>query len=314
MKHSLLSKWREHRANNKSRRDADAGICSALVGAVASDVGLLRENNEDNYLLGRKWNANFADRRAESYAVALPVRKWQCMAVFDGMGGGENGELASACAAETFRLTMTELAATESPEVVRALARKAFFEANRRIVAGDGKHPILGTTATVLLTDGERFQFFHIGDSRGYLLRKNRLIRITQDQTLAALKIQGGFYTADHPDARKDQHKLTQFLGCDPQSDKLEPEESGWITLDPGDVFLLCSDGLYDMCAEQHIQTILSQPKSPVELSAELVQAALQAGGRDNVTCLVAKIRPAQSAQKAQAPNPMTPPKAPSAE
>lgn len=260
---------------------------ACLTVAVSSNVGHLRSNNEDNFLIGKKWNRAFSDDISEEVRKEKPLNEWLCIGVFDGMGGGERGELASALAAQEFRSSFLSVAPNTSKQEIENLARRAILAANHRIIEENRLHSVLGTTGTVLCTDGEQFKVFHIGDSRAYLFRAGVLQQLTVDQTLAALKIKVGYYTENAPEAEIDKHKLTEYIGKDPTSEGLSSQESDWISLSADDKLLLCSDGLYDMCTNGEISEILSEKLTPSGYADKLIAAALQNGGLDNITCVV---------------------------
>ncbi|MBR1497314.1 MAG: serine/threonine-protein phosphatase [Oscillospiraceae bacterium] len=255
-----------------------------LEGSVSSHLGYHRANNEDNFLLQGKINAESAPVMEIAPPLSPLLGNWHICGVFDGMGGGERGEVASWLAAREFQKLSAgaELGAAG----VESLARRAFRAANRRILQ-ERDRTMYGTTGTVLFTDGRRFRVFHIGDSRAYLYRFGALYQLTHDQTLAAMKIDIGYYTADDPRAAKERHQLTDYIGGDPTLEEIEPQESDWLLLIPGDRLLLCTDGLTEMCADDDIRLVLRDFPDPISASWKLTEAALRAGGRDNVTSLV---------------------------
>ena len=255
-----------------------------LEGSVSSHLGYKRPNNEDNFLLQGEINAESAPVLELSPLLTPLLSTWHCFAVFDGMGGGERGEVASWLAASEFQKLSAE--ADLGPGGAQALARAGFRNANRRILRQHDES-MYGTTGTVVFTDGARFRVFHLGDSRAYLYRLGALFQLTQDQTLAAMKIEAGYYTADDPRAAQEKHQLTQFIGCDPTLEAITPQETEWLTLFPGDRLLLCTDGLSGMCAEAEIRETLRDYPDPIAAAWKLTERALRAGGRDNVTSLV---------------------------
>lgn len=258
-----------------------------ILGAVVSDVGCLRSNNEDNYVLGESMNANASDHSEDSLTVTKTMGTWQLAGVFDGMGGGEMGELASGDTARIFRDTFASLNGSAGKDWIDQCIRIAFLKANNAIVDLQKEYKVFGTTGTVICTNGAEFKIYHLGDSRAYLVRDNRLQQLTKDQTLAQMKIDVGMYREDDPAAEVDKHKLTEYIGRDRTKENIKPVESRWIPVQSEDVVLLCSDGLYDMCADGEISRILQDSGSPSEKAADLVQNAISKGGEDNVTCVV---------------------------
>lgn len=257
---------------------------NVLTGAAVSDIGCLRENNEDNFILVRQINETCAN---SCEAVAESRRDpWFFAGVFDGMGGGEKGEIAALSAAQVFRHAIGQLPSDTSEGEADRILREAFLDANNKIIDMNDSR-IYGTTGTVLAVHASAYKIYHLGDSRAYLFRDGQLLPLTRDQTLAQMKIDVGLYTADDPQAEADKHKLTEYIGKDQTRQHLCPVESGWIPGKPGDRLLLCSDGLYDMCTDQQILEILSQSSDVFCNTKALVSAARDNGGVDNVTCVL---------------------------
>lgn len=257
--------------------------CASACGWVVSDVGCLRENNEDNFVLGSYWNSVSGPR--SEYSVTQ--EGWLLAAVFDGMGGGERGEEASRMAAECFLEVARQMREDPSREEVNQLVRSAFLDANRRIVKLQEQCSVFGTTGTVLCMKDGQFKLYHLGDSRAYLLSAGKLTQLTRDQTLAQMKIDVGLYDITDPRAETEKHQLTEYIGCDSGCTSLRPVESEWQPLKTGDALLLCSDGLYDMCPDKMLPGILRDSRSREEAVRNLVEAAKDAGGEDNITCIL---------------------------
>lgn len=256
-------------------------------GSVVSDVGCLRSNNEDNFILGPYMNVDSSDRSEFSFSVSDVSGVWQFAGVFDGMGGGEMGELASRDTAAIFLKAFSRLSGTPDKSEVDLCIRKAFLEANNRIIAHQKSYKIFGTTGTVLCFNGTEFKIYHLGDSRAYLARRNELLQLTKDQTLAQMKLEVGMYREDDPAAEADKHKLTEYIGRDWTQENIRPVESRWIPVEGGDCVLLCSDGLYDMCTNEEISEILFTGESVDGKASDLVKKAISGGGEDNITCVV---------------------------
>lgn len=271
----------------KKRKEQDKTSRFGFSGAVVSDVGCVRPNNEDNYVLGRYMNVDSSDHSEVSFYCSNSTGVWQFAGVFDGMGGGEMGELASRDAASIFLKAVDRLNGASSKTEVDLCLRKAFLEANNQIVALHKEYKIIGTTGTVLCSNGVEFKIYHLGDSRAYLTREDELLQLTKDQTLAQMKMEVGMYREDDPTAEADKHKLTEYIGRDWTRENIKPVESHWIPIQAGDGVLLCSDGLYDMCANEEIASILRDSTTIKEKTAALVQKAVSRGGEDNITCAV---------------------------
>lgn len=268
----------------KAPKPAEDRSALLFSGWVVSDLGRVRENNEDNFLLGPHFNTDSRDHITASHSAA---RGWTLAGVFDGMGGGEAGELASRAAAEACLERFSALPGDAEEKQVEQALRRAYLEANNRIQALHSQYRVFGTTGTVLCTDGQRFKLFHLGDSRCYLLRDGQLTQLTKDQTLAQMKLEMGLYGENDPQVEAEKHKLTEFIGRDWTRENLKPTETVWASLCPGDMLLLCSDGLYDLCTGGEILEILTGAGTPEEKAQALTDAANAAGGNDNITCLI---------------------------
>jgi len=258
-----------------------------FTGAVVSDGGCVRSNNEDNFALGSCMNLDSLDHCEVSVSFSEASGVWRFAGVFDGMGGGEMGELASRETAAIFVNAFGQLSGSHSKTEIDLCIRKAFLNANNQIVDFQKKYNIFGTTGTVLCANGDAFKIYHLGDSRAYLVREDEFLQLTKDQTLAQMKLEIGMYREDDPAAEADKHKLTEYIGRDWTRENIKPVESRWILIQNGDCVLLCSDGLYDMCPNEEIARILRAKGTAEEKAAALVGKALFRGGEDNVTCVV---------------------------
>lgn len=256
-----------------------------LNAAVLSNVGLVRKNNEDNYILGLCLNDESKDE-ANSYLCSSDG-KWICCGVFDGMGGAEFGEVASLTTAECFQEAFLSGTDGLDEDGISELVENTFCKANVSVCQiGEGK-TICGTTGTVVVTNGDRFRVFHVGDSRAYLLRDGELFMLTKDQTVAQMKKDIGVYSDLNEAQEKEHHQLVEFIGYEDGGNILIPLESMWNDLKLNDKILICSDGLCDMCTDSEVFEIIKKDLSVEDLTKEFVQGALSRGGKDNVTALV---------------------------
>ncbi|MBD5159595.1 MAG: serine/threonine-protein phosphatase [Ruminococcus sp.] len=254
---------------------------SGLIVSVASDIGKIRRNNEDNFYCD-----DIGYRTTEKCSYKKKIRSRRCVfAVCDGMGGESYGELASQIAVETLAKLSTEINSAE-PDKLHEVVNKYADEANSRIcdMAEEKLCNRSGSTLAMVCIADKYIYTFNIGDSRVYFFRNGKIKQITEDQTLAIRKLKANIYTEEEAKNSPDTHKITSFLGVDDRriglnSLKYEPFELG-----DGKI-LICSDGLTDMCSDEEITEILS---SCYENYAEiLVKKALENGGKDNVTCVV---------------------------
>ena len=221
--------------------------------AIRTDVGLLRASNQD-----------------------APISGEGFLGVADGMGGHNGGETASACAKEK----LEELLKDREPDPM-ALAN-AVRAANRYIYLKAQEEPSLsgmGTTLTLLWAGAENMYIAHVGDSRCYLLRDGALTQVTDDHSLVMEMVRAGMLTREQAAVHSMRNVITRAVGTDAV---MEPD----ILVkkrEKGDLWLICSDGLHGMVKDEEMQAILTE--HPLQEAADLlIQAALDGGGKDNVT------------------------------
>jgi len=222
---------------------------------------------------GRQRNAN-----EDSYFAREPV-----FAVADGMGGAQAGEVASRIAAGAFESGIDPEEAGEGrlAEIVRE-ANKEIHDLAQR----DSSRAGMGTTLTAALVQGNEVSFAHVGDSRAYVFRAGDMRRLTKDHSLVEeLRSQGRL-----TDAEAEEHPqrsiITRALGPEPKVNV----DTMTYTGKPGDVFLLCSDGLTTMVSDEEIAEILTDAKSLRAAVSRLVDAANRNGGRDNITAVAFRL------------------------
>jgi serine/threonine protein phosphatase PrpC len=226
-----------------------------LVAGVATDVGRVRQGNEDSFLI-----------EPPLYAVA------------DGMGGARAGEVASQLALQTVADLQRAGGARLEDEVVAA---NSVVHARAH---EDERFAGMGTTLTAALASAEALHLAHVGDSRAYLLRAGTLRQLTRDHTLVDRMVQAGEITRDEADVHPHRNVLIRALGTEP-SVEVDALDVGLLE---GDRVLICSDGLTTMVTEERIAAILeATPGNPQDAADRLVRAANRAGGIDNITALV---------------------------
>jgi PPM family protein phosphatase len=228
-----------------------------LVAAGVTDVGRVREGNEDAFL--------------------EEARRLGVVAVADGMGGHRAGEVASATALASLRASM---AAGEPLRDAIVGANDAVLE---RSVSDQELHG-MGTTLTAgTLGEDGNLLVGHVGDSRAYLLRDGDLTQITNDHSLVEEMVRTGELTPEQAESHPQRSIITRALGIDPEVDvDVYP-----VQLEAGDRILLCSDGLTTMVRSDEIADILTREPDPKRAAQRLVDAANAAGGEDNVTAIV---------------------------
>ncbi|MFQ5425614.1 MAG: Stp1/IreP family PP2C-type Ser/Thr phosphatase [Gaiellales bacterium] len=201
--------------------------------------------------------------------------------VADGMGGAQAGELAARIATGVFEQSQ------DSPAIDGATRLRAMaHEANRQIYARSQTDPAyagMGTTVTAALVEEERVALVHVGDSRAYRLRDGEISQLTDDHSLVAELVRSGRLTPEEAELHPQRAVITRALGTDPAvtADVFSVEAR------PGDIFLLCSDGLTTMLGDRAIATTVSKSSSASDAAAGLVKAANRSGGEDNVTALL---------------------------
>lgn len=276
-----------HRKKEQRHDSKAQTVGCGFSGAVVSDVGCVRKRNEDNFAFEKNMNRDSVDRCHIDVSYSDFSKEWHAACVFDGIGGGGMGDVASKNTAEIFLNNVNGLTISQARAEIDLILRKAFLEANNHIISLRGESSILGTTATVFCTNGTEGKVYYLGDSRAYLAREEELLQLTKDQTLAQMKIDTGIYQQDDPLVQVEKHKLTDFIGRDRTRENIKPEESPWISLQKGDRILLCSDGLSNMCADVEISGILFEALSAADAAERLVNTAKANGGADNITCIV---------------------------
>jgi serine/threonine protein phosphatase PrpC len=231
--------------------------------AALSDRGRKRPTNEDSF----------------GFSVEHGV-----FVVCDGMGGAAAGEIASSLAVDEI---LSHLAKTREPGVpLPDLAEKAVCAANEAIYARAERNQRLhgmGTTLVALLVEERRAWVFNVGDSRCYRLRGDRLEQITLDHSLVEEQVRMGRITEAEALRSPLRNVITRALGTQncvtPDSFELEAE--------PGDVFLLCSDGLTRELSDPSVESILKANTALEDRCTRLIEAAKKAGGHDNITCVL---------------------------
>lgn len=232
--------------------------------AAQTDTGRVRDQNEDSIL------------------TDVPL-----VAVADGMGGHEGGEVASKLALEVLGRYKPRLYGKQGTLAAEML-REALTEANRVVwerAKIDNSVSGMGTTVTAAWLEGGVVALAHVGDSRAYLLRGGKLERLTEDQTVAAQWVRQGRLSEDEAASSPQRHILLQAVGTDAKGVQVDIAS---IALQPGDRLLIASDGLHGMLKNNdRIGAILAEHPDPKEACAALVAAANDAGGEDNISVVV---------------------------
>ncbi len=261
-----------------------------------SHVGLLRANNEDQFYIARMSRAleTMSTSLAETEVPARAEEVNYAMVLADGMGGHAAGEVASRMAISMLISLVLELpnwilkvdddAAHEMEKRSRSIVRKVgamMFKEGHDHAELRG----MGSTLTIARSLGRDLLIIHVGDSRAYLLRAGKLNRLTRDHTYAQMLVDCGRLDACDLADSGVRHILTNALGGSTADVDVDVD---LLQLENGDRLMLCSDGLSDLVDDEAItKTLIAKPVSK-DACEQLVQMALDAGGRDNVTVVVA--------------------------
>lgn len=231
---------------------------------AATDVGRVRDGNEDAYLVDD--------------AMGL-------IAVADGMGGHRGGEVASAMAVDALQ----HLATDPTPDALLSSVQQAnhvIFDRARNDPDLRGMGTTLCAVAVVSDDGDEELAVVNVGDSRVYLLRDDALIQLTRDHSLVEDMLQEGRITAEEAAVHPQRNIVTRALGIAPRVDVDEFS----VIPHTGDRFILCSDGLFNEVAPDRIAATLRRLADPDEAAHELVRLANENGGRDNITCVIVEV------------------------
>jgi len=265
--------------------------------------GKVRKDNQDQFLIAELAKS----MRVQQSSVAQASTQYgddrgHLLVVADGMGGHAGGEHASALAVgsiEDFALnTLKWFFQHEGGEGQNVLVdmQTAVRLADVRVFAEAAAHPELrgmGTTVTMAYLLGATLFVIHVGDSRCYILRAGLLYKLTHDHTVAQELVNQGVMTSEIAATHQYSKVITNAVGGSKQGTEAEVHK---LAIGPGDVILLCSDGMTDMLTEERIAEILRTEPDPAKACKLLVEEANAAGGKDNITGIVARVEAATGA------------------
>jgi protein phosphatase len=261
-----------------------------------TDVGKVRKANEDQFLIAVLRKA----LRIKQTSLPLPVVQQSSdrsylFVVADGMGGHAGGEKASALAIDSVETFMLEAFhwcfqfKGKEQDNILAEFQTALSHANARVLTEAAAHPELrgmGTTLTLAYSVDDQLFVAHVGDSRCYLFRNAVLNRLTSDHTLVEDMVRVGALRAEEAVKHHWRHVVTNAVGGNTDDVKVELHK---VQLAAGDEVLLCSDGLTEMLRDQEIASIMKDEGEPEAACRRLVVRANEAGGRDNITVIIAQ-------------------------
>jgi protein phosphatase len=251
-----------------------------------TDVGQVREHNEDNFLV-----ADLTRRSRgllEANRATVLGQQGALFCVCDGMGGAAAGEIASQLAVDIIFERILEGVTTE-PLARNDLARRlvrSVESAGLRIfqeAKADRTRRGMGTTVTGAALVDDHLFLAQVGDSRGYILRNHQLVQVTRDQSLVNQLIEAGQLTEEEAETFEHNNIILQALGT---ADTVQVDLT-FVDLRRGDMLLLCSDGLSGMVRFDEIREILQSSPEPLEICKALTERANQAGGHDNITVII---------------------------
>lgn len=264
-----------------------------------SHPGQVRANNEDVFVVGELARTLIVRHSNFPQPDETHSRhRGHVFVVADGVGGHEAGDVASrlgtACVEEFLLNAFRRFAAAPSGDGQAALSelQAALRRADARLFDAAERHPKwrgMGTTLTMALVTGRRLFVAHAGDSRCYLFSAGTLRQLTADHTFAADMVRSGMITRSQQDHHPWRHVVTNLLGGSEPGVRAEVH---LLDLHPGDVLLLCTDGLTEMVPDQDIAAVLKSEVDPEAACRRLIDAANRNGGEDNVTAVVARFDP----------------------
>jgi PPM family protein phosphatase len=272
----LAAYWHQIESETAARRELASFLIGYLSGretvmqnrmlgvryAVRSEKGPIRKDNEDSVYAGAR-----------------------LLAVADGMGGHVAGEVASAAAIDALRPLDTDVPAGELLDALDHAVRRAGTSLRDK-AAADPSLDGMGTTLTALLWSGSQLGLVHIGDSRAYVVRDGEVFQITHDHTMTQSLLDDGKITPEEVESHPGRSLLLRALTTSGGHEvDLQLHEAR-----PGDRYLLCTDGLHEVASPDAVASVLLTAVDPDEAVAGLVALAIDGGGPDNVTCIVADV------------------------
>jgi protein phosphatase len=250
-----------------------------------TDVGQIREHNEDNFLvadLTRRSRGLLEGDRDQT------IGDWGAVyGVCDGMGGAAAGEIASQLAVDIIYEKLIEGTAPSGHDELAQRLVRAVEEAGMRIfneARADRTRRGMGTTATIASLMDRRLFVAQVGDSRAYVLRQGKLVQVSRDQSLVNQLIEAGQLTEEEAETFEHNNIILQALGT---AETVQVDLT-FVDLQRGDRLLLCSDGLSGMVRADELREVLTSQRDPLDACRELTERANRAGGHDNITVIVA--------------------------
>lgn len=243
--------------------------------------------------IGSSTNIGHRKKENEDYVAfyspkdgSIP-KKGILIALADGMGGRRGGAIAAKLAVDTI---MKEYYRDDSSDVIKSL-KNAVIRANEEVISkGDEDRSVqgMGTTIVVVALFRDKFYYTHVGDSRGYFIYDNKITQFTEDHSIVAGLVKAGYITEEEAPSYPGGNVITKAIGIDPELKVDDPKVEK--NLRTGQYIILCCDGLYKDVTNEQILETFRQFQEPDEICDDLVKKALDKGGDDNITVLVARI------------------------
>ncbi|WP_411272982.1 PP2C family protein-serine/threonine phosphatase [Daejeonella sp.] len=255
-----------------------------------TDIGMVRGNNEDTFIL--------QPAKGGEYIIACAI---------DGVGGYSGGEVAAALAKDSIIEYLQNLRSDVSVMMTEALITANEKICYQKIEVKEHDSMACVLTMAVVNVKNNEFHYIHVGDTRLYLLRDGSLVKLTKDQSFVGFLEDSGRLTEDEAMRHPKRNEINKALGFNRELEKdVNYFESGTSPFLPGDLILLCSDGLTDMVNKQDITDILTSNISLEEMAEKLISSANSNGGKDNITAVLVKNDKPFQKQEAVKPSPVS--------
>ena len=254
-----------------------------LYAALRSGKGRVRSNNEDAFYFNGLF-AELRDMDQEAFMLDAFQDQEVMFAVCDGMGGYDNGEVASWTAVSRLPLLQRALADTDFTQAVTD-----WVDGTNEIICQSVRNG--GCTLALLFYRSGIINIAHIGDSRVYRYRSGKLSRVTKDHSKAQVLLDAGILSEREVETYPNRHVITGALGMNEESmGKCVPSIQTALPAEKGDRYLMCSDGVTDMLSDRQLEELMSQHAKARECVSAIYQAAMEAGGKDNTTAILIEI------------------------
>lgn len=256
-----------------------------VKGSVGSDIGISRNNNEDNFYLNGRFGT-FNEYEQTDSAFQPPIKDG-IFAVFDGMGGQSRGEFASLCGAEILRKYKNGILKNGNSYITK------YIEDANNIICTEIKktQERIGSTMAVLKISDGIAQSYNLGDSSVYYISKNKITKLSRDHTVAEQMYQMNAITAEEAQRDVRKHRLTKHLGMFEGEGDLKPYISNNIRISNGDMFILCTDGVTNVVSEKEIKRIATIFDGRCKKTVNaIIEKAIENGSDDNITVMVLRI------------------------